>query len=321
MTKIIAELCQNHKGDLSILKEMVHAASETGAEYCKIQSIKSAELTHRPKFDNGIIDKGKTVVIKRPYDAELKRLKPLDLSEDAHFKFIEFCKEYKIKPTTTIFTRSRLKFIEKMNLDLIKIASFDCASHKMIEEVSNSNIKNIVVSTGTAYDSEIEKTSQILKKSGKNFSLLHCVSIYPTPVQFANLNRINFLKTLSNSVGFSDHSKTEEDGIKLSVASLLYNVDFIERHFTIIGKSETKDGVVSLNPNELKKLVEMTKKNKNEILEYIKENFTNHADSLGKEKRPLSHEELLNRDYYRGRFASINSNGDYIYNWEEKEIN
>ena len=284
MTKIIAELCQNHNGDLKILKEMVHAAAESGAEYCKIQSIKSSELTHRKKFDDGKFENGKTVVTKRPFEDELKRLKPLDLTEDAHCKFLEYCAEYNINPTTTIFTRSRLKFIEKMNLDLIKIASFDCASHRMIEEVSKTKIKHIVVSTGTAYDEEIKRTAEILKKFYEKFTLLHCVSIYPTPVQFANLNRINFLKNFSDSVGFSDHSKTEEDGIKLSVASLLFDIDFIERHFTIIDKSSTKDGVVSLNPKELKNLVDLAKSDKKTIKEYLEENLKTIRLRLEKKK-------------------------------------
>ena len=320
MTKIIAELCQNHNGDLKILKEMVHAAAEAGADYCKIQSIKSVELTHRKRFDTGKYKDGKTLVLKRPYDEELKRLKQLDLSEDAHFKFMEFCEEYKVKPTTTIFTRSRLSFIEKMKLDLIKIASFDCASYKMIEEVAKSSINHIVVSTGTAYDTEIAKTAEILKSSGKKFTLLHCVSIYPTPINLANLNRINFLKTFSKSVGFSDHSKTEKDKNKLSVASLLYDVDFIERHFTILDKTSTRDGVVSLNPKELKELVSLSKSSKDQIKEYIKLNFPDNAVSHGTEKRELTHEELLNRDYYRGRFASINSKGEYVYNWENRDF-
>lgn len=320
MAKIIAELCQNHNGDLKILKEMVHAAAESGADYCKIQSIDSSELTHRKRFDQGVLENGKTKVIKRPYDVEYKRLKSLDLSEDAQNKFLEFCAEYKIKPTTTIFTRSKLKFIEKMNLSLIKIASFDCASHKMIQEVANSKVPEIVVSTGTAFDDEIKKTIKILEASKKKFSILHCVSIYPTPIDQAHLNRINFLKTLTKSVGFSDHSETKKDGILLSVASLLYDVSFIERHFTIIDKSKTKDGVVSLDPNELKNLVEMAKKDKKEILEWLENNFSNYKDCLGNEKRQLSSIELNNRDYYRGRFASLNSKGEYIYNWEDKEI-
>ena len=321
MAKIIAELCQNHNGDLKILKEMVHAAAEAGADYCKIQSIDSSELTHRKRFDEGLVENGDVKVIKRPYEAEFKRLKPLDLSEDAQNKFLEFCSQYKIKPTTTIFTRSKLKFIEKMNLSLIKIASFDCASHQMIQEVAKSNIPEIVVSTGTAFDDEIKKTVKILEKSKKKFSILHCVSIYPTPINQAHLNRINYLKSLTKSVGFSDHSETKKDGILLSVASLLYDVSFIERHFTIIDKSKTKDGVVSLDPNELKNLVQLAKKDKKEISEWLKNNFPNYKECLGNEKRQLSSIELNNRDYYRGRFASLDSKGQYVYNWEDKEIN
>mgnify|MGYP001490524697 CR=1 FL=1 len=116
MTKIIAELCQNHNGDLKILKEMVHAASEAGADYCKIQSISSAELTHRKKFDEGNFKDGKTIVIKRPYDAELKRLKPLDLSEDDQFKFLESFLvknlkngNFKVKYTSEFFEKGKNK--------------------------------------------------------------------------------------------------------------------------------------------------------------------------------------------------------------------
>ena len=75
MTKIIAELCQNHNGDKNILEEMVSAAAENGADYAKIQSMHSSELTHRERFDNGLIEGGKVKIIKRPYKDEYERLK------------------------------------------------------------------------------------------------------------------------------------------------------------------------------------------------------------------------------------------------------
>ena len=64
---------------------------------------------------------------------------------------------------TTVFNRSRLAFIKKLDFQIIKVSSFDCSSHKMIEEISKSNFKEIIVSTGCTYDHEI-KTSEILKK-------------------------------------------------------------------------------------------------------------------------------------------------------------
>jgi sialic acid synthase SpsE len=320
MTKIIAELCQNHNGNIKLLEEMVHAASEAGASYCKIQSMKSSELVYRDRFEFGKLENGKIITIKRPYKNELERLSKLDLTDDDHFLFIELCNKYKIKPTTTIFTRSRLKFLKKLNLDLIKIASFDCASHTMIEEVCKTDIPYIIISTGTTYDHEIEKTVNILKNYKKKYTLLHCISIYPTPACEANLNRIDFLKTMSDSVGFSDHSNTDENGINISIASMLFDVDVIERHFTILPKEKTKDGVVSINFNELKTLVEFTKKKKSEIKDYLTKNSTNYMKFFGKEKRVLSEVELLNRDYYRGRFASKNKDNLIVNNWEDKSL-
>ena len=77
MTEIIAELCQNHNGDLKILDEMVSAAAESGAKYAK-QSMLSKELTHRPKFDKGELhDDGTQKTIKRPYKDEYERLSKL----------------------------------------------------------------------------------------------------------------------------------------------------------------------------------------------------------------------------------------------------
>ena len=65
MTKIIAELCQNHNGNITILEEMVHAASEAGADFVKIQSMLSKDLTYRPRFEEGLFEDGETKVIKR----------------------------------------------------------------------------------------------------------------------------------------------------------------------------------------------------------------------------------------------------------------
>ena len=70
---LILEICQNHNGSESLLKEMIHAASETGAKYIKIQDIKSSELTFRPRFEKGKIINKKIITIKRPYDNEYKR--------------------------------------------------------------------------------------------------------------------------------------------------------------------------------------------------------------------------------------------------------
>ena len=316
MTKIIAELCQNHNGDINILEEMVHAAAETGADYAKIQSLHSDELTHRERFDEGLIEGNKIKVIKRPYKNEFERLKKLDLSESDHIKFLDYCKKYKIKPLTTIFSLGKIEIVSKY-FNEVKISSFDCASHRLIKEISKKNFDHIIVSTGATFNREIKKTCEILKKAKKNFSLLHCVSIYPTPIEQAHISRINYLKKFSSSVGVSDHSNPEISKNIVAAVSFYLGINVLEKHFTILDKDKTKDGPVSANSEQLKEIVNLSKSNKEKIKNYIDENISDFKVLLGSENRDMTDVELLNRDYYQGRFASKDKYGKNIFNWEE----
>lgn len=320
MTKVnlIAELCQNHFGDLNIVDEMIHAAKENGADYVKIQSMQSKDLNYRERFEKGLIEGGLIKCKKRPFNQEYQRLKNLDLTIDEHFKFLELCKKYKIKPMTTIFTRNRINLIKKMNLDYLKISSFDCSSHSMIEDIVSKVKSNMIVSTGGAYDSEIMNTVNILKKAKRKFTLLHCISIYPTTPEVASLLRIKFLKKLSSSVGFSDHSNPDIYSYDLSAMSKTLGATWIERHFTILKKNATKDGVVSVNPSQLKELRNAIDLPSTQILNYLKKKYkSNFKKILGSEDRELTNEEILNRDYYRGRFVSKTKSGKIVYNWDK----
>ena len=317
MVKIIAELCQNHQGDKKILEEMVHAASESGANYAKIQSMKISNLLKRDRFEKGLIEGGLIKVIKRPFKKEFLRLKPLDLDDETHYYFLEVCDKYKIKPLTTIFTRERLKFLKKLNMDTIKIASFDCSSTGLLRDIAKSRFKNVILSTGATFNKEIIDAKKILKN--KNLSLLHCISIYPTPLEHANLDRINFLKEINNNVGLSDHSNPDKNGHVVAAQAFLMGIKTLERHFTILKKNKTKDGVVSVNPKQLKKLVHLSKSSKKDIKTYLNSRLKSTSILIGDKRRELSNVELLNRDYYRGRFVSFKNNKP-IFNWETKKI-
>ena len=319
MAKLIAELCQNHNGEINILEEMVAAAAESGADYAKIQSIDSEELSFRERFENGLKEGGRTRVIKRPYKNEYERLKKLDLDEETQINFHNLCKKYNVEPMTTIFTRSKINLVNQMNLKCIKISSFDCASFKLIDDLKKINVDEFIISTGGTFDREIKKTADIMKKNDLNFSLLHCISIYPTTIEVANLNRINYLKNFTNNVGISDHSNPEIYKYKIIAGSLFLGAEIVEKHFTILPKDKTKDGVVSANPTQLKEISKLCKLSKADISNYIKENVPEMEEMKGNFIRELSEEELLNRDYYQGRFASKVS-GKTIFNWDETEI-
>ncbi len=317
---VIAELCQNHKGDIKIVEEMVHAASEAGADIAKIQSIDSNDLTHRKKFDEGLTLNGEVRVIKRPYKDEYERLKLLDLNINHHVRFIEVCKKYKIIPMTTIFSLGKINYVKKAEFNSIKLASYDCGSHFLIKEILKKKFDKIVISSGASYDTEIEKTCELMRYH-QDFSLLHCVTIYPTPLEEAHLNRIKYLKTLTKNVGISDHSDPEKTGYKLCIGAVNLGATIIEKHFTILKKDQTRDGPVSVNQKQLRELIALVNIDKEDQNKYIEKNVPEFEKMLGKEKRSLSKVEMLNRDYYRGRFASKDNKGNIVYNWEETNLN
>jgi len=318
MTKIIAELCQNHLGDIDLLKKMVNQCALTGAEFCKIQSIDSDELTFRERFETG---NGNT--IKRPYAPEKERLDKLNLSLENQKLFVDECKKNNIKPLTTIFTKNQVKNYKKIDWghNTVKIASYDCSSIPLLKDLISVGVDNFIISTGATFNDEIKKTCEFLNENGVEYSLLHCVTIYPTKIEDGHINRMNYLKKFCNNVGFSDHSSYENDWLKLSLLSILNNANYIERHFTSVGKNETKDGKVSLNFTQLKELVDFTKMEKEELSKILNQRITKEeiVKMLGEENRDLSDIELLNRDYYRGRFASKDEQGNYLFNWLEEE--
>jgi N,N'-diacetyllegionaminate synthase len=311
---IIAECCQNHNGNKEILKKQIHEAASNGADFVKIQAIRSKEITHRDRFDEGLIDEnGKTIAIKRPYTAEVERLSKLDLTLDDEQWFVEECWRAGVAPMTTAFTITGAREIKDMGYEAIKIASYDCASYPLLREVKKY-WKNIYISTGATFDHEIEKASTILEDVDVTF--LHCLTIYPTPMDVLNLKRMSYLRRFSSKVGYSDHSHVETTHLWASKIALALGAVCIERHFTVLEKDQTKDGPVSITPKLLRELSDFSRLSRFEMMDIIKKDYPNWEQTIGSSKRELSEAELLNRDYFRGRFASL-ENGKYVYNWEE----
>jgi len=313
---IIAEFCQNHNGDRQVLKDMVWAAAEAGATFAKVQSMLADDLTHRERFETGQWDGERQIAIKRPYQAEYERLKPLDLDDEGHAWFSEECRRAGIHPLTTVFSRSRIPFIASLGWEAVKIASYDCASLPMLKELK-ANFEHLFISTGATFDEEIRQAAQVMQ--GSPFSFLHAVTIYPTPLNEFHLRRMEWLRQFTPSVGLSDHSLVKRDGIQASQVALSLGAQVIERHFTILPPEATKDGPVSINPAQLKALVEFSRLPHQAQLDHVRREIPGYEQTFGEATRPLSATEMLNRDYYRGRFASRVADG-FVYNWEDKPV-
>jgi N,N'-diacetyllegionaminate synthase len=314
MATVIAECCQNHNGDRQILQEMIWAAAEAGADYAKIQVIYADDLVFRERFETGLIEQGVAKAIKRPYRPEYERLKKLEIQRSDYPWFIDECRKAGVKPLTTIFTRGSVPSTAGLDWDAVKVASYDCASYPLLRDLK-PNFKHLFVSTGATYDDEVEKAAQLL--SGSSFSFLHCVTIYPTPLNELHLSRMQYLRQYTPSVGFSDHTLAQRDGIKAAAVALHLGAEVVERHFTILPPDQTKDGPVSVNPGQLKTLCDLAHGGASDRAAYVAEHVGDYQDMVGVAPRQLSHAELLNRDYYRGRFGTHRADGSVVNNWEE----
>jgi sialic acid synthase SpsE len=307
----IAEFCQNHLGSRKILREMIYKAVYSGASYGKIQSIRTKNLTFRKRFEKDFIIKNKLSINPRPYKEEYDRLKKLELSIDDEKWFVRECIKAGLKPMTTVFDKSTVDEIKDIGFEAIKIASYDCASFPLLKLVKK-NWPLLIVSTGATFDNEVIKASNILKNH--NFIFLHCVTIYPTPLEDLNLIRMNWLKKFTNDIGFSDHTSPSKSGLLASKLAITFGANWIERHFTVLDKTKTRDGPVSVNEKELKDIInfsELSSEKRLKVLKNYKKDFDKY---LGNHNRDLTKLELHNRDYYRGRFAS-KINGKISFNW------
>ena len=308
---LVAELCQNHRGSISLLKEMISAAKEAGIKYLKIQDINSKDLVHRKKFD----EKNNKNLF-RPFKQEYKRLKELDLPKNFINVFIEECKKKKLRPLVTPFTHESYSRIKRKDLHAIKIASYDSTSYSMLKNLKNLDLP-FVISTGATNNSQIIKTSKFM--SNQIFALLHCVTVYPTPLHLCNLSKIKFLKQFTPYVGWSDHTEFEKNRHVASLASILFGGKIIERHFTILDRPKTKDGIVSINPDNAKEFIKLSKLPNKDIRHYLKDFNKNWKSCISSNTKKLSKVERNNLDYYRGRFA-VKSKKKVIYNWQDFKI-
>lgn len=321
--KIIAELCQNHSGSLDVLLSMADVAAECGATHIKMQHISPNSLAYRPEFEYLVPANSKDKFHKyRPYQDEFNRLQNLELSSRDCIRFVEHVKALGLVPLTTCFTYGDLDLIADQGFDEIKLASYDCASYPLVRSATTF-FNHIYVSTGATYFDEISKTASILQESGKNFSLLHCTTIYPTPFSSINLAKMQILKTLAPNTGFSDHTLSSDQHCLATKAAIVLGANVIERHFTIFKSDQTKDGPVSITANQLKDITMFAGSPRPVQLDMLDSLFPEWRSVLvGSEDALLTHEEIINRSYYRGRFATPRFKGAYHYldmipNWDE----
>jgi len=243
---VIAEMSGNHNGDLNQALSLVEVAAEAGADAVKLQTYTADTITLQS-------DKPEFRLTEGPWEG-YTLYKLYDWAHtpwDWHPALFERARELNIDIFSSPFDFSAVDFLETLDVDVYKIASFELVDLPLIKKVALTD-KPLILSTGMANLDEIKEALDVAGKFGRGgVTLLHCVSGYPTPVEQANLRTMQTMAdALKVDVGLSDHTL----GSATAVASVALGACIIEKHFTLSRDDGGPDCAFSLEPQELKNL-------------------------------------------------------------------
>ncbi|GEM04721.1 N-acetylneuraminate synthase [Halolactibacillus miurensis] len=247
-TLIIAEAGVNHNGSLELAKKLVDAAKSSGADVIKFQTFISKNVISKnaPKADYQ----------KKNYNIEenqLEMVQKLELSFEDFSKLNDYCKVKEIEFMSTAFDFDSIDFLDSLEMGTWKIPSGDITNLPYLIKIAKLN-KPVILSTGMSTMEDIRCAIKALKENGAaELTVLHCTTEYPTPYEDVNLRAMNTIKEEFNvNVGYSDHTK----GIEVPIAAVALGATVIEKHFTLDRNMEGPDHKASLEPNELKAMVD-----------------------------------------------------------------
>jgi pseudaminic acid synthase len=248
---VIAEMSGNHNQSLERALEIVDAAAISGVDAIKLQTYTADTITMKGAYT--INDKESLWAGKELHDLYKEAYTPWEW----HKPIFERAKEKGIMAFSSPFDETAVDFLESLNVPCYKIASFENTDWILLKKVAQTG-KPIIMSTGVASLADIEESVNILKKNGcKEIILLKCTSTYPASAENSNIVTIPFLeKKFGCVVGISDHTM----GTGVSIAAVALGARVIEKHFTLRRSDGGVDAAFSMEPSEMKYLVEESKK-------------------------------------------------------------
>lgn len=240
----------NHNGSLEMAKDLIIAAADANADYVKFQTFNSNLVV------TGSADKA-TYQIKNTgvKESQLEMISKLELSHKDHYELKEHANQYGIKLFSTAFDLPSIDFLRELDIDQFKIPSGEITNLPYLRHAAAFG-KPIILSTGMSNLGEIEDALKVLEEGGmdrNHITLLHCTSEYPAPLIDVNLKAIKTLEqAFGLEVGYSDHT----EGIEVSIAAVALGATIIEKHFTLDKNLPGPDHKASVEPEELKSLVD-----------------------------------------------------------------
>lgn len=249
-TLIIAEAGVNHNGDINLAKKLIDIAAYAGADLVKFQTFSSDRLVTygAAKADYQILATDRN-------ESQQDMLRKLELSESMHYELIAHCASQKIGFLSTGFDIESIDMLVGLGQELFKIPSGEITNLPYLRHIGKLK-KDVILSTGMSSMNEIEAAINALEVSGTHRSkvtVLHCTTAYPAPMSDVNLRAMQSIRNeFDVAVGYSDHTL----GIEIPIAAVALGATVIEKHFTCDRTLPGPDHKASLEPSELKYMID-----------------------------------------------------------------
>ncbi|EAI4448258.1 pseudaminic acid synthase [Campylobacter lari] len=278
---IIAELSANHANSLEIALKTIQAAKQAGADAIKIQTYTPDSLTLNSDKKDFIIEGGLWHG-RKLYELYEEAKTPYEW----HEKLFECAKNEGLICFSSPFSKEDVNFLRQFNPPAYKIASFEANDYDFLRYVAKEN-KPTLVSTGIAYEEELEMIVKIFKEENNpNLILLKCTSAYPSQICDLNLNVIKTLQEKFNTIiGLSDHS----EGFLAPTLAVALGARVIEKHFILDKTLNSADAKFSLDFEEFKQMCSMVRLSE---------------QALGNKEFSMDEKTLKNRHFARSLYAS-----------------
>ena len=248
---IIAEAGVNHNGSIELAKKLIDVAVNAGVDAVKFQTFKAENLVSKNAQKADYQKKN----MNDTDDSQLNMLKKLELDVNTHKELISYCNSKNIMFLSTPFDHDSIELLNGLGLEIFKVPSGEITNLPYLRHIGKLN-KQVILSTGMADIGEIEDALDVLIDAGtqkENITILHANTMYPTPMEDVNLKAmITIGNTFDCKYGYSDHTL----GIEVDIAAVAMGASCIEKHFTLDKTMEGPDHKASLEPQELKAMVE-----------------------------------------------------------------
>ncbi|XP_054460512.1 sialic acid synthase-like [Anoplopoma fimbria] len=243
---IIAEIGQNHQGDIEIAKKMIKMAKDCGADCAKFQK---SELEH--KFNKRALERPYTSVHSwgKTYGDHKRHL---EFSHEQYRELQKYAEEVGIFFTASGMDEMAVEFLNELNVPFFKVASLDANNFHYLEKTAKKG-RPMVVSSGMQSMETMRQVYKTVKEHNQNFTILQCTSAYPLEPEDVNLRVLTeYQKEFPDiPIGYSGH----ESGISISVAAVALGAKVLERHVTLDKTWKGNDHSASLVPSELAELI------------------------------------------------------------------